>query len=109
MGVEKLKELIVIIVILSVIVFLLYSIFHKKDKKVSVLYGYPAYKKTWLTVYHYRGSDKWIFEWDDLFDSGRPKSWGDLSECLMFKNKRSGATEEEFNKAWNMLKDRGLT
>lgn len=43
----------------------------KKEKKVSVLYGYPAGRTTWLTIYHRRSTDEWIFEWDDLFDDGR--------------------------------------
>ncbi|KAA5949709.1 hypothetical protein F3I56_17680, partial [Pantoea sp. VH_25] len=42
-----------------------------RDEKVSVMYGYPRYKKTWLTIYHYRATDRWVFEWDDLFDAGR--------------------------------------
>lgn len=78
------------------------------DKKIEVLYGYPAYRKTWLTIYHRRKSDRWEFEWDDLFDSGRPKSWGDISECLMFEDKRSGATAEEFNRSWELLRNRNL-
>jgi hypothetical protein len=80
----------------------------RKDEKVAVLYGYPAYRKTWLTIYHYRDSDRWIFEWDDLFDSGRPKSWGDIRQCLMYEDARHGATSEEFKQAWAMLRRRGL-
>lgn len=79
-----------------------------KDEKVEVLYGYPAYRKTWLTIYHYRRSDKWVFEWDDLFDGGRPKSWGDISLCLMYEDKKSGATREEYAEAWRQLNARGL-
>lgn len=78
----------------------------KKEKKISVLYGYPAGRTTWLTIYHRRSTDEWIFEWDDLFDSGRPKSWGDVSQDLMYKDKKSGATKEEFAKARKMLQKR---
>ncbi len=78
------------------------------DKKIQVLYGYPANRKTWLTIYHRRKQDVWEFEWDDLFDSGRPKSWGDISECLMFEDKNKGATREEFTKAWQLLRKRNL-
>lgn len=78
------------------------------DKKVEILYGYPAHRKTWLTIYHRRKSDVWEFEWDDLFDSGRPKSWGDVSRCLMFEDERNGATSEEFKKAWQLLRNRNL-
>lgn len=53
---------------------------HKdRDQKVEVLYGYPANSTTWLTIYHYRKSGRWVFEWDDLFAEKRPKSWGDIS------------------------------
>lgn len=79
-----------------------------RDKKVSVLYGYPSYKKTWLTIYHYRATDRWVFEWDDLFDPGRPKGWGDISKCLMSHDRKSGATQEEFDEAWRRLRQRGL-
>ncbi|EPJ4168887.1 hypothetical protein R2538_003734 [Citrobacter freundii] len=65
----------------------LFSIF-TPDEKVQVLYGYPANRKTWLTIYHRRKSDTWEFEWDDLFDNGRPKSWGDISNCLMFEDEK---------------------
>lgn len=78
------------------------------DEKIEVLYGYPAGRRTWLTIYHRRKSDTWEFEWDDLFDSGRPKSWGDVSECLMFEDRKHGATREEFNAAWQMLRNRNL-
>ncbi|MGM7454167.1 hypothetical protein [Escherichia albertii] len=81
---------------------------HKdRDQKVEVLYGYPANSTTWLTIYHYRKSGRWVFEWDDLFADKRPKSWGDISECLMFEERKSGATREEFNEAWARLSERG--
>ncbi|MDM1153244.1 hypothetical protein HXZ29_22310 [Escherichia coli] len=65
---------------------------HKdRDQKVEVLYGYPANCTTWLTIYHYRKSGRWVFEWDDLFAEKRPKSWGDISECMMFEERKSGA------------------
>ena len=79
-----------------------------RDEKVSVMYGYPCYRTTWLTVYHYRATDRWEYEWDDLFDSGRPKSWGDISLFLMNKDKKSGATQEEFDEALKRLRARGL-
>ena len=79
-----------------------------KDNKVEVLYGYPAYRKTWLTIYHHRKSDRWVFEWDDLFDSGRPQSWGDISACLMRSSSSEKATKDEINRAWAMLRKRGL-
>lgn len=80
----------------------------ERDKKISVLYGYPKYSKKWLNIYYRRGKDEWIFEWDDLFDSGRPASWGHISECLMFFNKDSGANEDEAITAWALLQKRGL-
>ncbi len=81
---------------------------HKdRDQKVEVLYGYPANSTTWLTIYHYRKSGRWVFEWDDLFAEKRPKSWGDISECMMFEERKSGATREEFNEAWARLSERG--
>ncbi len=81
---------------------------HKdRDQKVEVLYGYPANSTTWLTIYHYRKSGRWVFEWDDLFAEKRPKSWGDISECMMFEERKSGATREEFNEAWRRLSERG--
>ncbi len=81
---------------------------HKdRDQKVEVLYGYPANSTTWLTIYHYRKSGRWVFEWDDLFAEKRPKSWGDISECMMFEERKSGATREEFNEAWRLLSERG--
>lgn len=81
---------------------------HKdRDQKVEVLYGYPANSTTWLTIYHYRKSGRWVFEWDDLFAEKRSKSWGDISECMMFEERKSGATREEFNEAWARLSERG--
>ena len=81
---------------------------HKdRDQKVEVLYGYPANCTTWLTIYHYRKSGRWVFEWDDLFAEKRPKSWGDISECMMFEERKSGATREVFNEAWRRLSERG--
>lgn len=81
---------------------------HKdRDQKVEVLYGYPANSTTWLTIYHYRKSGRWVFEWDDLFAEKRPKSWGDISECMMFEERKSGATREECNEAWRRLSERG--
>ena len=100
--------LIALILFFVLLGFVFYKQAFGKGKKVSVLYGYPAYRKTWLTVYHYRKTDKWEFEWDDLFDSGRPSSWGPKSQCLMYEDKKSGATKEEFHKAWAMLNARGL-
>lgn len=78
----------------------------QKEKKISVLYGYPPGSRTWLTIYHLRSTDEWVFEWDDIFDSGRPYSWGDVSQDLMYKDKDSGATKEEFAKARKMLRKR---
>lgn len=79
-----------------------------KDKKVEVLYGYPAYRKTFLTIYHYRKSDRWVFEWDDRFDYGRPKSFGDISLCLMRANGDGESTKEEIDRAWAILRKRNL-
>ncbi len=79
--------------------------FFFKEKKVSVMYGYPNGSNTWLTIYHHRKSDKWEFEWDDLFDSGRPKSWG--AGDFMFKDKKSGASDDEHSHAKSLLKRMG--
>lgn len=78
-----------------------------KDKPVSVIYGYPAYGKTWLTVYHYRRSDRWVFEWDDLFDQGREHPFTPLSKCFLYEDGDSGATQEEFLEAWRLCHNRG--
>lgn len=98
------------LVIVSLLLFIGWLVYStssaEKEKKVSVLYGYPSGRTTWLTIYHRRSTNEWIFEWDDLFDSGRPKSWGDVRQCLMYENKKSGATQEEFNKAWELLRKR---
>lgn len=79
-----------------------------RDKKISVMYGYPAGYKTWLTVYHYRATDRWIFEWDDLFDEGRPESMSPVSRCFMYRDKDEGATMAEFVEAEIRLKRQGL-
>ena len=76
-----------------------------KKKKVSVMYGYPKGESVWLTIYHHRKKNKWIFEWDDLFDDGKPKSWGDGD--FMYVDKKSGATPEEHAYAKKLLKNRG--
>lgn len=97
-----------------IIVFLLFFIgclvWHfdraKKEKKVSVLYGYPAGRTTWLTIYHRRSTDEWIFEWDDLFDEGRPKSWGDINQCQMYADDEEGASSNEIAKAREMVRER---
>lgn len=97
------------VIIVFIFAGLLIWIFHEeyeKGNKVSVLYGYPANKKTWLTIYHCRTTDRWIFEWDDLFDSGRPKSMYPLHLNLMYPDKKSGATPEEHAKAMAMLNAR---
>lgn len=96
----------VIIVFLFAGLCIWYAGLPEKLKKVSVLYGYPPNKKTWLTIYHCRATDRWIFEWDDLFDSGRPKSMYPLHLNLMRPDKKSGATPEEHAKAMAMLKAR---
>lgn len=80
-----------------------------RDKKVSVMYGYPAGETTWLTIYHYRSANRWVLEWDDLFDEGRPKSMRPISQCLMFRDKKSGATVEEFVEAELLLRKRGYS
>lgn len=77
----------------------------KRPKKTLIMYGYPPYGKVWLSIYHRRKTDEWIFEWDDLFDEGRPKSWGHISEDFMFSE--NGATQEEVDTARKKLKKRG--
>lgn len=76
-----------------------------KEKKVSVMYGYPKGKRVWLNIYHFRKTDEWEFEWDDLFDAGKPKSWGEGN--FMYVDKKSGATPEEHAYAKKLLKNRG--
>lgn len=63
-----------------------------KDPWVKVGYGYPAKSHTWLTVYHRRKADKWVYEWDDLFADSRPKryTWG--HNYFFFTD---GATDQE--------------
>lgn len=95
------------VIIISVVAAAIVNAFTvKKENKISVMYGYPRYKRTWLTIYHYRDTDKWLFEWDDLFDDGRPKSWGSISDFLMYRDKN--VTDEEYNKALRILKQDGL-
>lgn len=95
------------VIIILALAAVLINVFRVKKKcKTSVMYGYPRYKKTWLTIYHCRDTDEWIFEWDDLFDDGRPKSWGSISDFLMYRDKN--VTDEEYNKALLMLKQDGL-
>lgn len=94
------------LVILVVVLAAALIYYHPLGKKVSVLYGYPPGSRTWLTIYHRRSTDEWIFEWDDLFDSGRPKSWGDVRQCLMYPNKDGKVTDEEISKARAMLRER---
>lgn len=78
-----------------------------KEEPISVLYGYPAYNRTWLTVYHYRRSDRWVFEWDDLFDEGRGHPFTPLSKCFLYEDDESGATPEELLEAWRLCRNRG--
>lgn len=95
-----------VIVVFFVAGVLLMNCKTRKEVKTTIMYGYPRYRKTWLTIYHYRESDKWVFEWDDLFDEGRPKSWGDISEFLMYKGKN--VHDDEYKKALELLKSDGL-
>ncbi|HEY3987424.1 hypothetical protein [Cedecea sp.] len=100
------------------LVFMLVAIFiailiaiHKepwKEKPIEILYGYPAYSNTWLTVKYCRQTARYEFDWDEVFDSGRPISWGDVSQCLMLEYKSGGASQDEIDGAWKLLKKRGL-
>lgn len=96
----------VILVVVLAAALIYYYPSEKKEKEISVLYGYPAGRTTWLTVYHRRSTDEWIFEWDDLFDEGRPKSWGDIRQCQMYPDHDKGATQEEIAKAREMIRKR---
>ena len=57
----------------------------RKGKAVEVAYGYPPYKKTWLTIYRREKSGEFIFEWDDLFADERPKSYELNASYMHFK------------------------
>lgn len=97
------------LLLVGVSMFAIYAIYRgvTREERVEVLYGYPAHCRTWLTVYHYRKSDRWIFEWDDLFDEGRPKSWP-INQHFLYEDRKSGATREEFEEAWKLCQKRGL-
>lgn len=77
-----------------------------KDKKVTVIYGYPAYSKVWLTVYHYRKKDMWLFERDDLFADERPSDW-DINKHYLYGKRGAEATDEEIKKGFELCKERG--
>lgn len=72
----------------------------RKGKAVEVAYGYPPYKKTWLTIYRREKSGEFIFEWDDLFADERPKSY-ELNASYMYFKK--GVTEDIKQQAINHL------
>ena len=72
-------------------------------RAITVAYGYPPYKKTWLTIYRRSKSGEFIFEWDDLFADKRPKSWGIEESCMFFKK---GVDEETKRMAMKLLGSR---
>lgn len=78
-----------------------------KDEKVEVLYGYPAYRNTWLTVYYYRRSKRWVFERDDLFAEPRSKNYKPISQHFLYASKKT-ATPEEIANAWRLCRESGL-
>lgn len=73
--------------------------------EIPVLYGYPSNSNTWLTLYYNRKTKDWIFEWDDLFDSGRGKEFGDIKKSYMYPDRKGGATEEEIERARHVLSE----
>ena len=89
----------------GLIVFYLHL--QKKQNKVLVMYGYPKNKTTWLTLYHDRSKDKWIYEWDDLFAPDRPKDWYPLSMHCMYFEEEGAASIDEYRTAMRLLEERG--
>lgn len=95
------------ILVTAVVVAILIAIREEtKDKKITVIYGYPAYSKVWLTVYHYRKKDLWVFEKDDLFADERPSDW-DLNKHYLYAKRGAEATEEEIEKGFELCRKRG--
>lgn len=109
---DKINVLFPILLFIVWVVWRENSSARKKKNKIMVLYGYPKYCKIWLTIYHDRITGRYIFEWDDLFDDGRPDTLYPLTECYMFQEyvfqERNKPTQKEIDTAWAMLKERGL-
>lgn len=81
---------------------------HQDRKDFAVLQGYPAYTRTYLTLYYNRSKRKWTFEWDDLFADPRPTHWP-IEDCVMVVPRDTRATEDEINRAWGALNERGIS
>lgn len=77
-----------------------------ESKRTVVIYGYPSHRKTWLTVYINRSTGVWEFEWDDLFDSGRPASMYPLHLNMMVREHTGNATDEEYQTAMELVEGR---
>ena len=60
-------------------------------KERTLMYGYPKYSNTWLTIKRCERCDLSINEWDDLFVGPRPKSFPIHKDCMNL-DKRSGLT-----------------
>lgn len=98
--------IIISVIFLGLIIFAIIDDAKESDKnEIPVLYGYPSNSNTWLTLYYNRKTNGWIFEWDDLFDSGRGKEFGDIKKSYMYPNRKDGATEEEIEDARRILSE----
>lgn len=78
------------------------------DEKVEVLSGYPANCSTWLTIYHYRKSDSWSFEWYGKDGCMRPALLGDISSCLMREVTAKHVSKSEYLHAHFLLASNGF-
>lgn len=78
------------------------------DEKVEVLSGYPANCNTWLTIYHYRKSDRWSFEWYGKDGCTRPALLGDMSACLMREITEKDVSKMEHAHARILLESNGF-
>ncbi|WP_439212270.1 hypothetical protein [Duffyella gerundensis] len=76
------------------------------QQKVEVLSGYPANCSRWLTIYHYRHTNRWSLEWYDKPGYGRPPMLNN-DDCLM-REANKGASSEELDYARCLLEKTGF-
>lgn len=53
-------------------------------RHVTVAYGYPPYRRTWLTIRHCAHCGKFVFEWDSVFADSRPEQLPLALDALMY-------------------------
>lgn len=54
-------------------------------KNVSVAYGYPPGRRTWLTIYRCKRCGRYHREWDDLFAEPRPPDWDIRKDTMVYQ------------------------